>query len=56
MSKNKKQVTVAIDRKLLAEVEEAARRQGVTRVEFLRRAAEEKLKRDEAHAEPTCEG
>lgn len=44
--KNKKLFSIAIDKKVLAAVEEAARRMGLTRVEFLRIAAEEKLARD----------
>lgn len=44
--KNKKLFSVSIDKKVLAAVEEAAKRMGLTRVEFLRIATEEKLARE----------
>lgn len=41
--KNKKLFSVSIDKKTLAQIEEACKELGITRVEFLRMAAAEKL-------------
>ena len=41
--KNKKLFSVSMDKKTLAQIEAVCKELGITRVEFLRRAAEEKL-------------
>lgn len=41
--KNKKLFSVSMDKKVLAQIEAACKELGITRVEFLRLAAEEKL-------------
>lgn len=44
--KNKKLFSVAVDKKMLAEIEKEAKKLGISRVEYLRLAAVEKLEAD----------